>query len=198
MAWIAWALLSLQETKPELENARLFVYDAAKGLSFKVLKDGAVELRTSKGTLEAPSWEEFRRRHAAAVTLHDLGHWMGGRAANEWELWIERQREEMEELRRLLRNAPDREFGVRVETPEEALRDQLGLKEGEGLIVVEVKPGTAAAKAGLRKHDLVTTLDGRAVGDRWAFRRDVQSALEKGFELGLLRAGKRELVKVSP
>ncbi len=203
MVWMTWALLALQETKPELEDARLFVYDAEKGFSFKVRKDGRVELRTSKETLEAPNAEEFRKRHAGAVRRNDLGRWLGG-PDDEWTRWLERQREEMDELRKLFRNAPalpappDREFGVRVEALEETLRHQLGLNEGEGLQVTEVKPGSLADRAGLRKHDLILALDGAPAGDRWAFRRDVLAGLDKGFELRVLRAGKRETLKVKP
>ena len=210
MAWIAWALLALQETKPELEAARLFVYDAEKGFSLKILKDGRVELRTSKETLAAATWEEFRKAHAAEVRRLDLGRWLGetprlGRSEDEWTRWIERQREEMEELRKLFRNAPgapllppDRELGLRVEAVEETLRAQLGLDEGEGLQVAEVKAGSAAERAGLKKHDLILALDGRPQGDRWAFRREVLAGLDKGFELLVLRGGKRETLKVKP
>lgn len=203
MMWMACALLALQETKPELEGTRLFVYDAEKGFSFKIQKDGRVELRTSKETLEAPSGEEFRKRHAAAVRKLELGRWLGG-PDDEWTRWLERQREEMDELRKLFRNAPllptppDREFGVRVEAVEETLRVQLGFNEGEGLQVTEVKAGSAADRAGLKKHDLVLALDGAPAGDRWAFRRDVLAGLDKGFELLVLRGGKRVTLKVKP
>ncbi len=203
MAWMTWALLALQETKPELENARLFVYDAEKGFSLRIRKDGGVELRTSKEALEAPSREEFRKRHGAEVRRLELGRWLGG-PDDEWTRWLERQREEMDELRRLFRNAPllpappDREFGLRVEAVEETLRAQLGLNEGEGLQVTEVKAGSAAERAGLKKHDLVLALDGAPAGDRWAFRRDVLAGLDKGFELLVLRGGKRETLKVKP
>lgn len=208
MAMLAWALLALQDVKPELDDAKLFVYDAAKGASLKIRKDGRVEFRSSKETLEAPTWEEFRARHPAAVLEHDLGRWVGerprlGKGEDEWTRWIERQREEMDELRKLFRGAPpapapEREFGVRVEGVEETLRHQLGLTDGEALQVVEVKPGSAAERAGLRKHDLVLALDGRPAGDRWAFRKDVHAALDRGFALTILRGGKRETVKVAP
>jgi hypothetical protein len=207
MAWLAWAVLALQDTKPELDDARLFVYDAAKGASLKVLKDGRVELRASKETLDAPSVDEFRARHPAAVLKYDLGRWLGetprlGRSEDEWTRWIEKQREEMEELRKLFRApgapASEREFGLRVEGVEETLRQQLGLKDGEGLQVAEVKPGSAADRAGLKKHDLVLAFDGRPAGDRWAFRRDVLAGLDGGFELLILRGGKRETVRVKP
>lgn len=90
-----------------------------------------------------------------------------------------------------------REFGVKVEAVGETLREQLSLKESEGVLVAEVKPGSLAEKSGLKLHDLLLKLDGKPVTDRWQFRADVLSALGKPeFSVELLRAGKRETVKV--
>ena len=90
-----------------------------------------------------------------------------------------------------------RELGVKVEAVGETLRDQLSLKEAEGVLVTEVKPGSLAEKAGLKHHDLLLKLDGKPVTDRWQFRADVLVALGKPeFDVELLRAGKRETVKV--
>lgn len=90
-----------------------------------------------------------------------------------------------------------REFGVRVETVSETLRDQLSLKDNEGVLVAEVKAGSLAEKAGLKEHDILVKLEGKPVTDRWQFRAEVLGALGKPeFDLELLRAGKRETVKV--
>jgi hypothetical protein len=90
-----------------------------------------------------------------------------------------------------------RELGVKVQDVGETLRDQLGLKENEGVLVTEVKPSSAAEKAGLKEHDILLQLEGKAVTDRWQFRADVLTALGKPeFELQILRAGKKETVKV--
>jgi serine protease Do len=79
----------------------------------------------------------------------------------------------------------------------ETLRDQLGLRENEGVIVTEVKTGTIAEKAGLKEHDILLKLEGKAVTDRWQFRADILTALGKPeFDLELLRAGKKQTVKV--
>jgi hypothetical protein len=90
-----------------------------------------------------------------------------------------------------------RELGVRVEPVSETLRDQLSLKENEGVLVAEVKAGSIAEKSGLKEHDILLKLEGKTVSDRWQFRADVQTSLGKPeFEMELLRAGKRETVKV--
>ncbi|MFN3487107.1 MAG: S1C family serine protease, partial [Planctomycetota bacterium] len=89
-------------------------------------------------------------------------------------------------------------FGVTVGRVEEALAEQLGLKEGEGLVVLGVVPGSTAEKAGLRKHDVVIAVDGKPVGNPDDFRALVRERLEKGFELTLIRKGLRQTVKVGP
>lgn len=90
-----------------------------------------------------------------------------------------------------------RELGVKVQDVGETLRDQLSLKENEGVLVTEVKPGSVAEKAGLKEHDLLLRLEGKTITDRWQFRADVLAALGRPeLELELLRGGKREVVKV--
>ena len=49
-------------------------------------------------------------------------------------------------------------LGVVTSPPAEALVEQLGLPAGTGLVVDFVEPGSPAAKAGLRKHDLLVKL----------------------------------------
>ncbi|HZE95413.1 MAG TPA: PDZ domain-containing protein [Planctomycetota bacterium] len=90
-----------------------------------------------------------------------------------------------------------RELGVRAETVSEILRDQLSLQENEGVLVTEVKPGSVAEKSGLKEHDILLKLEGRPITDRFQFRADVLTSLGKPeFSVELLRAGKRETVKV--
>jgi hypothetical protein len=90
-----------------------------------------------------------------------------------------------------------RELGVKVQEVGETLRDQLGLRENEGVLVTEVKTGSIAEKAGLKEHDILLKLEGKAVTDRWQFRADILTALGKPeFDVELLRAGKRQTAKV--
>ena len=92
-----------------------------------------------------------------------------------------------------------RELGLKVQDVGETLRDQLSLKENEGVLVTEVKPGSPAEQAGLQEHDILLKLEGKAVTDRWQFRANVLSALGKPeFDLEILRAGKKSTVKVKP
>jgi S1-C subfamily serine protease len=56
-----------------------------------------------------------------------------------------------------------------------------------------------AEKAGIQQHDIILKLDGKAVGDKWEFRKDVLRALEKGdFDVEILRSGKRQTLKAKP
>jgi len=123
--------------------------------------------------------------------------------------FMEEQRELLGRLRRPLRpGIPEvppqqatvpggRELGVRVETVGETLRDQLSLKENEGVLVSEVKAGSIAEKSGLKEHDILLKLEGKPIVDRWQFRADVLTSLGKPeFDVDLLRAGKRLTVKV--
>lgn len=123
--------------------------------------------------------------------------------------FLEEQRELFGRLRRPPRQpAPEappsqapvpggRELGVRVETVSETLRDQLSLKENEGVLVSEVRPGSLAEKSGLKEHDILLTLEGRPIADRWQFRADVLTSLGKPeFDVELLRSGKRQTVKI--
>jgi hypothetical protein len=150
-------------------------------------------------------WEEFKKQRAPLPDFRDPFE------DPDWDKWLKEQRERMEELRRLFRRpgldpapaplpepAPGgREFGIKVESVGETLRDQLSLAEGEGVMVTEVKPDSPAGKAGVRKHDIVLKVDGKPVADKWQFRRDVLAALSKPkFEVEIVRSGKRSTLTV--
>jgi hypothetical protein len=245
MMWMvaALSLMPAQDSKVDLEKARLFVYDAAKGITLRVDADGRVDLTVTgegkeKKTYSADSVDEFRKKHADEMRKHGLERYLAGPRPvapeefekwwedfrknrrfipdvpgfrdpfdEDWQKWMDDQRKQFDELRRLFRRpgqepapAPGgREFGIRVGAVPETLRDQLSLGESEGIVAEEVKPGSVAEKAGLRKHDIILKVDGKAVADKWQFRRDVQEALgKKEFSLEILRGGKRETLQAKP
>jgi Do/DeqQ family serine protease len=72
----------------------------------------------------------------------------------------------------------------------------LGMSETKGVIVNSVKPGSGAAKAGIRGGDVITALDGVAVNEPNAFRNHIAS-MAPGSEvtITLLRDNKEEKVK---
>src|SRR5262245_31063285 len=54
-------------------------------------------------------------------------------------------------------------LGARLEAPPAALADQLDLPRGQGLLLTEVESDSAAAKAGLKRNDVLLELDGKPV-----------------------------------
>ena len=90
------------------------------------------------------------------------------------------------------------QLGITIERPGTALVDQLGLGENEGLVITDVKPSSPAERAGLRKHDLLLKVNGRALTGPEELRKDVETGLRNGMELEILRRGKRETVRIEP
>jgi len=88
-------------------------------------------------------------------------------------------------------------LGADVESPSGALADQLDLPKGQGVVLKHVREGSAAAKAGLKAHDILLEFDGKAVGRDLA---ELDKQLEKikedqAVSVTLLRKGKTETVK---
>jgi len=90
-------------------------------------------------------------------------------------------------------------LGLTLTPIEPALRAQLDLSEGEGLMVQEVAPESPASAAGLQKNDLVLTIDNRPVRSIDDVRRRIEAAPDsaKDLEIQYIRGGKRERVRVA-
>lgn len=88
-------------------------------------------------------------------------------------------------------------LGVFVEPPSAILAEQLDLPMGQGLVVRQVAPDSAAAKAGLKPHDLLLELDGKAVPNRVdEFTRRVAALKpDTTVEIVVMRRGKKETIK---
>ena len=81
---------------------------------------------------------------------------------------------------------------------EQALRSQLQLPENQGLIVMDVDRSGPAARAGLRKFDIILTFDGAAPADQAALTKLVQSHGGKTVSMQVLREAKPLEVSLSP
>jgi hypothetical protein len=98
---------------------------------------------------------------------------------------------------RALGRAADNRLGVGLQPPGDALADQLDLPKGRGLLLGAVRPGSAADRAGLKNHDILLEVGGKAVPSEV---RDFVSVLN-GFKTGdkvdvvVLRKGKRQTIK---
>jgi C-terminal processing protease CtpA/Prc len=89
-------------------------------------------------------------------------------------------------------------LGVQPEDLPDELRAQLDLPEGEGLLVTDVLSGSPAEKAGLKKNDILTKIDGKAVKGEESLARFMSSA-KAGQEatLSVLRKSKELSIKVT-
>jgi hypothetical protein len=88
-------------------------------------------------------------------------------------------------------------LGAVVERPGDALVDQLDLPRGQGVVVREVQDGSAAAKAGLKPHDILLELNGKPASSEPAeFARQVgEIKADTPVDAVVLRKGKKETIK---
>ena len=89
--------------------------------------------------------------------------------------------------------APKPVLGVTISAVPPVLRTQLSVKEGEGVVVEEVLPDTPAARLGLKRHDVILSVNGAPVEGARAVRSAVEAVKEGGaLTLRILRGGKAE------
>lgn len=89
-------------------------------------------------------------------------------------------------------------MGLQPEDLPDELRAQLDLGEGEGLLVAQVMPGSPAEQAGLKKNDILTKIDGKAVKGEESLA-SFMSGAKPGQEVTLtvLRKSKEQKIKVT-
>lgn len=86
---------------------------------------------------------------------------------------------------------------VSSEVPE-MLAEHLQLEPGEGIIVRSVLPDGPAAKAGIAENDIITRVDGEAVGNSMDLTREVKSHQPgKNIKLDVIQKGKPGNVEVT-
>jgi serine protease Do len=89
-------------------------------------------------------------------------------------------------------------LGVQIQPVSEDVASALGLDAAKGVMIAQVIEDTPAMKAGLRKGDIVTAIDGTAVdGPRDLTRIVAGDAPGKTIGLDLLRAGKPVTLNVT-
>jgi serine protease Do len=82
-------------------------------------------------------------------------------------------------------------LGVRADTVTAEMASALGLPRPSGAIVAEVAPGSPAARAGIRRGDVITAIDGRPVEDAEALRFRVATQPPRGStQVTVLRNGR--------
>ncbi|MDK1384761.1 Do family serine endopeptidase [Sinorhizobium sp. 8-89] len=88
-------------------------------------------------------------------------------------------------------------LGVQIQPVTKDIADSLGLSEASGALVVEPQAGSPGEKAGIKKGDVVTALNGEPIKDPRDLARKV-AALRPGSsaDVTLWRNGKSESVKL--
>jgi len=123
--------------------------------------------------------------------------------AEHVEAWRARHREMLEDFLKTWKDqVADEErpsLGALVGSVEPPIRSQLGLQDGEGVLVLEVREDTVAEKSGLKKHDVIVRVAGESVREVRDFHREVGRALKGGrFALEVRRAGECRKLEVDP
>lgn len=93
---------------------------------------------------------------------------------------------------------PKHWIGVFCRPVDEALRAQLNVPKGQGVVIDGVAPDSPAAKAGLQRHDVLLSLGDKTLGDPTELLKLVDEQGEKEVALELIRQGKKLTVSVTP
>jgi serine protease Do len=80
-----------------------------------------------------------------------------------------------------------KKLGITVQELTPKLAESLGIKEDSGLIVNDVTPGSAAAKAGILRGDMILEINREKVETIAQYRKAVQAAQEKKSILLLIQ-----------
>ena len=96
----------------------------------------------------------------------------------------------------LMARMPFGRLGVAVARPSETLIEQLDLPAGNGLVVQDVIKGSTAEKAGIKKNDVLLSLNGKGVPANEQQLAEVIAGMKPGekVEIVVLRKGKKETV----
>lgn len=94
--------------------------------------------------------------------------------------------------------AADWWLGLQCRPIDEALRTHLGIAEAEGLVVEKTVPNSPAEKAGLKRHDVLVSVDGKPLKSPLELIDAVNAAEGKSLTLKYLRGGQTHEVAVTP
>lgn len=89
-------------------------------------------------------------------------------------------------------------IGVQLAEADDALRSQLRLAAGEGLVVTEVLPDSPVAKAGIRRHDVLIKLDGKRLSTVENINALIQEIKDRQVLLAFVRGGEEMSCEVTP
>lgn len=87
-------------------------------------------------------------------------------------------------------------IGIQGDHVDETLRSQLGIEHG--ILVRGVMPDSPAAKAGVKTHDILLSVNDKALHEVPDLFDPIGASEGKPIKLTLLRAGKKESIEVQP
>ncbi len=85
--------------------------------------------------------------------------------------------------------APDEKLGIDIQTLTPAIADRLGIKESRGVYISQVKPGSPASDAGLRRGDLIKEINRKPVKTLRDYNAAIKKASGRKDILFLVRRG---------
>jgi serine protease Do len=85
-------------------------------------------------------------------------------------------------------------IGLMVEDLDPRMARRFDLKEAKGVVVVEVVPGSAGSEAGLRRGDVITEINGKAIPDAKTFQKVLAEQPKKSFARLLVKREGRTLI----
>jgi len=88
-------------------------------------------------------------------------------------------------------------LGIEVADLEGALRSQLGIDAGTGVVVTSVNKDSEGAKSGLEQYDLVFKIGGQKIAGTKQFHDLVDGQQEKSVEFQIVRKGKPATITVA-
>ena len=95
--------------------------------------------------------------------------------------------------------APRRIIGITASTPGEALAAQLGVQADKVILVESVNENLPAARAGIRRYDIITKVEGSEPANLGRLTEVIQSKSDsEPIRLTILRGGKEQLVELRP
>jgi C-terminal processing protease CtpA/Prc len=90
-------------------------------------------------------------------------------------------------------------FGLALAPVDDVLRSQLEVAKGQGVVVVEVKPGSLAEQAGLKPKDVLLSLGDKPVSGVGQAKDTLLGVGKEAIEVKLIREGKpRRMSLVGP
>ena len=93
------------------------------------------------------------------------------------------------------REAEDEDLGMTLRSVTPEIAEQLGLKQAKGVVVTKVEPFSAAARAGLRRGDVIVAVQSKPVDTLAEFNEALsRHDLKKGVRLTVFTEGMRRFV----